>query len=517
MPPLIRRQPLLERIKARLNPWDLLIWISEELDDLEDIQKIWATPIGIGANLVFMIARANSRPANNRGDDVFADLDQRRGHGWIVWIVSAQELFNISIAMGRFIELKLTILQCTFVVHFLTIVSILNAIYTFTRKRHYRLFETSIDAAPSTPSAQRVRVDSSPLSSSPLRFLSNIIASSSATAESRAHPDPTRDVWEIAVWDPTPLCLRLFSLFSPGHVLIYILFLPCGPLDPRPSVTVATTIFLTALFSIQLSFLQSSYSQYTKDAAVIQKEVLNEYDTKFVHPSLNRPVRDVGTQSRTTSTSPAGVRTREVDVYTPTTVVNRGFQTNPNPNYATQYDPDGHLSRPASRTGGQPRSIFHREPSQRPTPRTSLGGTSLGMTPGLKSPPSQSQGLSNGYPQSDFSSPIRPRHASEHQPRQHRDAATGTGSGSGDGGSLGVYTHANSPVRKAASSHHLRGEREEPQSQLRRPGSPLKRVSLPGGRVYEERGERGERRGPEKTTGLNARFSALRERESRPY
>ncbi|KAI9693118.1 MAG: hypothetical protein M1822_005114 [Bathelium mastoideum] len=491
MPPLIRRQPLIERIKAKLNPWDFLIWVSEELDDLEDLHKTWATTIGLVANFVFMIARANSGPTKSRGDDVFGDFDRRRGAGYIAWI-------------------------CTFIVHFLTAGSIVNAIYTFVRKRHYRLFEAPVDAPPSTPSAHRVRVDSSPLASSPLRFLSNIISSSTGTAESRAHPDPSRDVWELAVWDPTPLCLRLFCLFSPGHVLIYTFFLPCAPLDPRPSVTVATTILLTSLLSAQLSLLQSNYSQNTKDTALIQKEVMNEYDTKYVHPSINRPVRDVGTQTRATSTSPAGVRTREVDIYTPTTVINRGFKTNPNPNYTAQYDPDSHLSRPTPQPTTQSRNIFNRQPSHhRPTPRTSLGGTALGTTPGLKSPPpSSSSNLSNGYPSgSDFSSPIRPRHTSDYQPLVGHGVSSA--SGGGDGGSLGVYTHANSPLRKAASANQLRGERDEgsgqgPAAQARRPGSPLKRVSLPPGGVGAER-----RSQPGKTGSLSQRFTALRDGERR--
>ena len=88
MPPLVRRQPLIERIKAKLNPWDFLIWLSEELNDLEDLHKTWGTTIGLAANLVFMIARANSEPGRSRGDDVFGDFDQRRGSGWLAWIVS---------------------------------------------------------------------------------------------------------------------------------------------------------------------------------------------------------------------------------------------------------------------------------------------------------------------------------------------------------------------------------------------------------------------------------------------
>jgi hypothetical protein len=180
------------------------------------------------------------------------------------------------------------------VVHFLSLLSFLNAFYTFYRHRHYRLFESDVDDIPSTPSAHRVRVDSSPVSSSPLRFLSNIIAGESS--EARSHPDATRDVWEIAVWDPTPLSLRMFCLLSPGHVLVYWLLLPAALSDPRPSVTVLTTIVLGCVLSAQLYLLQSNFSQQSKDSSIIHKEVMNEYDTKFVHPRTQPLMRDVGTQ-----------------------------------------------------------------------------------------------------------------------------------------------------------------------------------------------------------------------------
>jgi hypothetical protein len=185
-------------------------------------------------------------------------------------------------------------LQAAVAVHLLTYFSIANAVYTYSRKRHYRLFESSIDAPQSTPSARRVRVDSSPVASSPLRFLTSILGDTSA--ESRAHADPTRDVWELAVWDPLPICLRLFCFFSPGHVLVYWLFLPTLTSDPRPSVTVFTTIILEILLSSQLFLLQSAFSQQEKDSAIIHKEVMNEYDIKYVHPRLNPLVRDVSTQ-----------------------------------------------------------------------------------------------------------------------------------------------------------------------------------------------------------------------------
>ena len=339
--------------------------------------------------------------------------------------------------------------------------SFLNAAYTFYRKRHYRLFETSVDAPPSTPSAHRVRVDSSPLSSSPIRFLQNMIAST--TANARSYPDATRDVWEVAVWDPLPLCLRMFCLFSPGHVLVYFLFLPTPPQDPRPSTTVVTTVVLAGLLSTQLLLLQSNFSQQSKDTSVIQKEVLHEYDTKYVHPRTQPIVRDVGTQYSTTGASTSDLpqyepETNTVETHHPTVIINRGFHTKPNVNYLNHVDPDG-LSR-------------------RPTNHISRGLSASTTVPNLQTPAHLR----------DLSSPLRPRTAIR-QPQFRPSVAPTDGVGRGDGGSLGVYSHANSPLKKSASTNFpvTRYERERSMSPVKggrereREGSPLKRSSVPGG------------------------------------
>ena len=315
--------------------------------------------------------------------------------------------------------------------------------YTFYRQRHYRLFESSVETVPSTPSAHRVRVDSSPMSSSPLRFLSNMLAGE--TPETRSHPDATRDVWEIAVWDPTPISLQMFCFFSPGHVLVYWLCLPAAISDPRPSTTVLTTVILAALLTAQLLLLQTSFSQQSKDAAVIQKEVMNEYDIKYVHPRTQPLMRDVGTQYSNSGTSTHGLPRYEddkesVDVYTPTFIINRGFETRPNPNYIKHVDPDNTTTRT--------------KPSR---------GHSKSVVPPFQTP---------AHLPWDVSSPIRPQTAI----RQPQFRA----SGSGDGGNLGVFSHANSPLRKSASTHFAgpQGMRERSSSPQKREVSPLKRSSL---------------------------------------
>ena len=305
--------------------------------------------------------------------------------------------------------------------HFLSLLSFGNAFYTFSRKRHYRLFEASVDAPPSTPSAHRVKVDSSPVSSSPLRFLSKVIGTNSA--ESRAHPDPKKDVWELSVWDPLPLCLKLFCSFSPGHVLIYWLFLPTTSQDTRPSTTVVTTIALAGLLSAQLLMLQSSFSQQSKDASLIHKEVLNEYDIKFVHPRTQPVMRDVGTQSLGRDRQSRDFN--EVNTYKPVTIVNRGFQTNPNPNYVNHFNPDA-------------------QKAQETPTRIPSWNTTSGTTPVFRTPAAAR----------DLTSPV-PQRSAVRQPQYRSSVGTGTG----DGGSLGVYTHANSPLKKAASQNFLATQR----------------------------------------------------------
>ena len=318
----------------------------------------------------------------------------------------------------------------------------MNAAYTFYRQRHYRLFESSVDAVPSTPSAHRVRVDSSPVASSPLRFLSDMLAGDNAEAIS--HPDPTRDVWEIAVWDPAPISLRMFCLLSPGHVLVYWLFLPAAISDPRPITTVATTVVLVVLLSAQLLLLCTKFSQQSKDTSVIHKEVMNEYDTKFVHPRTQPLMRDVGTQYTSRKHTHDGLSRHDregesVDTYTPTFVINKGFSTRPNPHYVEHVDPEGASSRQLP-----PQGEFTNTSGPYQTP--------LHLR--------------------DMSSPLRPQTAIR-QP-QFRSNSTG------DGGSLGVYTHANSPLRKSASGNFIGpvGQRERSLSPRKREGSPLKTSSI---------------------------------------
>ncbi|KAL6703863.1 hypothetical protein ACN47E_008997 [Coniothyrium glycines] len=451
MPRLVRRAPLAERIKAYTDPSDWLIWIAEELNssDWDEFAASYAVYIGFAANLLFVLAQANGGAATSSDDDgVFREVS---GPGWIKWMMNLLVLVLAGASFG-------------------------NAWLVWGKRRYYRLFEQSVEVAPQTPSAKRVRVDSSPAGASPMQFVRNVLKSTSAAA--RAHPDAQRDVWEIAVWDPNPLCLQLFCLFSPLHVVLYYVNLPVAALDPRPSVKVTATIFIGAVLSIQLWWLRSAFAQQTKDNAIINREVLHEYDNKFVHPALQKPCRDVGIQTiskKKYRDSSVGVKgssddlASEVVTYTPTTVINRTFRTNPNVNYASQYDPDSLGSTSVVRSSQQ-------TPSVRPGYHTKASyATTSTTTP------------------ADFSSPIRPSNT----PNPFRQPPAI--SRHSDGGYLGVNTHAASPLRKSASANFLRdtdaasrtaargrdslggaGERRQA-SPSKRESSPFKRASMPGG------------------------------------
>ncbi|KAI0541603.1 hypothetical protein GGR58DRAFT_434214 [Xylaria digitata] len=392
---LVRRRPLLERVKAMLNPMDFLLWLSEEIETHDWSSKTVGTQLGLAMNFAFLLARANS--GGTRVEDPVFD-DGASTAGWLAYLIGA-------------------------VVWFLIGFSTVNAYYTMYRSRTYRLFEADVEKKPETPSARRVRVQSSPVSSSPLRLLADVMSSESA--ESRAHPDNTRDVWEISMWDPLPISLRLFCLFSPGHILVYMMFLPFAPLDTRPSVTVFNCLVLQVILSVQLMLFQSRFSQQNKDSSVVQKEVMHEYDSKFVHPLMYPTVRDTGTQF---SRDDFGNDTEFVEVGTPSVQLRRGFKTRPNPNYTKHIDPDN--------MGSNHKNSIINPALLTPTATTRQSGQFSGDL--------RNRVLST-----------KPARRSTPGPTPLREGTSQsvayTSTGTGGGGYLGVMNHPNSPLKKAPS------------------------------------------------------------------
>lgn len=306
------------------------------------------------------------------------------------------------------------------------------------------MFEANIDVTPATPSARRVQVQSSPVSSSPLRYIADMLTPGSA--ESRAHPNKKRDVWELSVWDPLPISLRLFCLFSPGHVLVYLLFLPLAPMDPQPSITVFNSLVMQILLSGQLFMLSSLYSQQAKDNAIIQKEVMNEYNTKFVHPRIHPVVRDAGTQL--SDDQPSNAR-EFVQVGTPTTLIRNSFATRGNSRIDSESTPMAH---------------------------------SNVMKPQMFTPPTASR-LSDSFTPTvgQQSSALRHSLPGDYTPvsTSTNNHSSSTASNTATGGNMGIYNHNRSPLKKAISLNDMHSPAE--------PASPRNSREMA---AYEQRGGR---------------------------
>lgn len=99
MPPRVRQAPLADRLKAYLDPFDWLLWISEEVNsnDWEELSEGSATTIGFALNVIFMVAKAWSGEQRPSGrNDVFGDYEGQTGTGWLSWFVRKS---NISIVL----------------------------------------------------------------------------------------------------------------------------------------------------------------------------------------------------------------------------------------------------------------------------------------------------------------------------------------------------------------------------------------------------------------------------------
>lgn len=95
MPPrsrsrLVRRRPLTERIKAYLDPWDYLLWLSEEIETRNFGSKSLGTQLGLALNFIFILARVyGSSSTGGDDDDIFSDSASTGTSGWLAYFVSS--------------------------------------------------------------------------------------------------------------------------------------------------------------------------------------------------------------------------------------------------------------------------------------------------------------------------------------------------------------------------------------------------------------------------------------------
>jgi hypothetical protein len=101
-------------------------------------------------------------------------------------------------------------------------------------------------------------------------------------------PVSKQTVQELSIWTPPVFALRLFSLYSPP-LAIFTQFLSRSNALPF--------LFASACLSLQTWYLIRIYTATLNDRQLLNKEVMHEYDTKFVNPRINYARHDVGVQT----------------------------------------------------------------------------------------------------------------------------------------------------------------------------------------------------------------------------
>jgi hypothetical protein len=161
MPRIIRRQSTYQRISSYLNPFDFLLRLATDYEafDWDNWQNTWGTPLGIVLNVSCMISRSHAEKFRRASvDDVFrrtsGSPSMAAGLSYFVCDTSdvsaatAEKTMacrplsvdNGSCSYFTFVDEQLWLSSLA-----LAAFSVGNAIYCFTRKKRYRLFESSIE------------------------------------------------------------------------------------------------------------------------------------------------------------------------------------------------------------------------------------------------------------------------------------------------------------------------------------------------------------------------------------
>ncbi|KAF8582285.1 hypothetical protein K439DRAFT_1653827 [Ramaria rubella] len=178
----------------------------------------------------------------------------------------------------------------------LVIISILNAVYLFTRIKYYHFFQRH-DLV-SSPNAELVdRDDLDHIDNpDPPPAISRIFSQSAnlfwviwsfllGSKPPASKVKPSRKVQRLSVWAPEKSEMALFIVYSPLHALLW------QAVSPGNWIII---FILLGLTSAQLFALDQWYSRLLKDKELLSAEVMHEYDEKFVFPHIMRVRKDVG-------------------------------------------------------------------------------------------------------------------------------------------------------------------------------------------------------------------------------
>ncbi|KAG0145205.1 hypothetical protein CROQUDRAFT_46199 [Cronartium quercuum f. sp. fusiforme G11] len=101
-------------------------------------------------------------------------------------------------------------------------------------------------------------------------------------------PKPSQ-IYQLDVWDPSDLRLKIFTLYSPANALL----LHFGNFSEN---AIYCTLMMVVI-NFHSHVLIKSFTQQVKDKNIVQSEVMNEYNTKFVYPTAFPHRRSIGTMT----------------------------------------------------------------------------------------------------------------------------------------------------------------------------------------------------------------------------
>lgn len=102
-----------------------------------------------------------------------------------------------------------------------------------------------------------------------------------------SQPKPS-EIQELSVFTPPVFALRIFSVYSPVVALL-VQFM-----DRTTFLSYSLAILI---LTAQIWYVVQVFQQTLKDKQIINQQVFNEYDRKFVNPRINYSRRDVAVQT----------------------------------------------------------------------------------------------------------------------------------------------------------------------------------------------------------------------------
>lgn len=271
MPRIVRKSQ--QSYSSRLV--DLLVAFSEDVSlvDWDQLSRRWIGLAGLLINLFFWALRAQADHISKTAVESVFDSHP------------ASKLGRSGSVRNGWTS-KLVLLASTLCV----VGSVFNTWYCFSRKRGYQLAPQSSGRPHLSTSDEKPAAGFS----TPIQAARSIFTGATKGVRSEhadrpivsipANEDESRTV---RMWDPSMVSLRIFSVFSPAHVLLTWSY------SSRP----ANWIVLL-LLSLQSLYLIEIFCQHVLDKKLIYGQVFSEYEKNFVEPRLSIMKRDVGVGTR---------------------------------------------------------------------------------------------------------------------------------------------------------------------------------------------------------------------------